>query len=521
MKRPSDHSDFFDRGELADPEVVEREMARSAESTLRRRDFLARTAAVAGGAALASYLPAEELIAEAARRTVHRKLPSPKNLPIDTFLVLMMENRSFDHYFGWHPDADAKNEGLLYPDGQGQRIETYRLTPDFQGCGHPDPDHGWTGGRWQWNGGKNNRFVTGNPDKTGSDEFAIGYYLKQDVPFIPGAADAYTLYDRWFCSIMASTYPNRHYQWGAQNGGQKSNLFPPEVPGQETGFTWETIFDRAESRGVSVGYYNSDLPFSGLYGQRGIAWTRPISQFYADAATGNLPQITFVDPPFLNGGGGDGLSADEHPHGDIRLGQAFMSDIAHAFIESPHYKRGAMFINYDEWGGFFDHVSPPFVPDDLRDLDDIDNDWGFTGFRIPGVAISPFTRGGRVSHMPVTHESILKLIAYKFGLGFLNKRHRFASNIGRSFNFRRPDFEFPEGLPDPATVVATPCSLQAQGAERAKPHDLAALETSGWLDQLGYEVKTPTLERIFRYPDKIKKGIAEGNRKGAEALEAG
>ena len=304
MRRPSDHSDFEKRGEFADPDVFERELSQNPDATLRRREFLARTAAVAGGAALASTLPAADLVAEAARRTTHRKLPSPKNLPIDTFVVLMMENRSFDHYFGWHPEADAKNEGLTYPDIDGNPVDTYRLTPDFQGCGHPDPDHGWTGGRWQWNNGKNDRFVTGNEAGTGSDEFAIGYYLEEDVPFIPGAAAAYTLYDRWFCSIMASTYPNRHYQWGAQNGGQKSNLFPFEVPGQESGFTWETIFDRAVANGVTVGYYNSDLPFAALYGARGVAWTRPIAQFYADAAAGNLPQIVFVDPPFLNGGGG-------------------------------------------------------------------------------------------------------------------------------------------------------------------------------------------------------------------------
>src|SRR5215210_7830325 len=127
MRRPSDHSSSFDRGELANPQDLERRMADSPEATLRRRDFLARTAAVAGGAALASALPSEQLIAEAARRTAHRRLPSPQNMPIDTFVVLMMENRSFDHYFGWHPDADAKNEGLTYPDADGVQIPTHHL----------------------------------------------------------------------------------------------------------------------------------------------------------------------------------------------------------------------------------------------------------------------------------------------------------------------------------------------------------------------------------------------------------
>ncbi len=179
--RPTDRSRALDRGELTDPSELERQMAEEPDGTMRRRDFLARTAIAAGGVTLASTLPANELVAEAARRTARRKLPTPRNMPVDTFVVLMMENRSFDHYFGWHPKADGKNKGLKYPDAEGNKIPTYRLTPDFQGCGHPDPDHGWTGGRWQWNGGKNNRFVTGNSDLDSSDDFAIGYYLKKDV----------------------------------------------------------------------------------------------------------------------------------------------------------------------------------------------------------------------------------------------------------------------------------------------------------------------------------------------------
>lgn len=510
-RRPTDHSDFAQRGELADEAELERALAADSEGTLRRREFLGRTAATVGAASLASLLPAEQLIAAAAKKGNRGKLPSPKDLPIDTFVVLMMENRSFDHYFGWHPTADAQNTGLAYPDANGNPVSTYRLTPDFQGCDFKDPDHGWVGGRHQYNGGRNDGFVTGNPDLDGSDQFAAGYYLKEDVGFIPHAADAFTLYDRWFCSLMASTYPNRHYQWGAQNGGQKSNVFPPMTE-QQSGFTWETIFDRAIANGVSAVYYNSDLPFSALYGQRGLRWTQPIANFYSQAAAGTLPNICFVDPPFKDGGGGDGTSADEHPHGDIRLGQAFMSDVAHAFMESPQYKRGAMFINYDEWGGFFDHVRPPFVPDDRQNRDDLFNNWGFTGFRIPGVAISPYSRGGTVSHLPVTHESILKLISYKFGFGHLNKRHRYATNIGRSFNWNKTNMD-PPSLPDPVAITATPCSFGGSGrsadgrSARPKPHDLVELETSGLLDNLGYEVRPASYDQIFREPDSVQKSM--------------
>ncbi|MGI9021088.1 MAG: alkaline phosphatase family protein [Solirubrobacterales bacterium] len=508
--RPSDHSDRLADGELS-PERSEQLAAEHPDAYMRRREFLGRTAMLAGGASLAATLPAETLVAEATRRAGLRPLPSPQNMPIDTIVVLMMENRSFDHYFGWHPDADARNEGLAYPDLDGNLIDTYHLTPDFQGCGHPDPTHGWDSGRWQWHEGKNDRFLQGDMEGTGSDEFAIGYYEKEDLGFLPHAGDAFTLYDRWFCSIMASTYPNRHYQWGAQNGGQKSNEFPTNP---DLGFTWETIFDRAEANGISVGYYNSDLPFSGLYGLRGLAWTKSINTFYTQAALGTLPNICFVDPPFRDGGGGDGLSADEHPHGDVRLGQAFMSDVAHAFMESPHYERGVMFIDYDEWGGFFDHVKPRFVPDQRSNPADINNDWSLTGFRTPGVAISPYTRKGGVSHMPVTHESILKLISYRFGLGHLNKRHRYASNIGRTFNFNRKNMEPPE-LPmyEFLESQTSACSTQdgAAAAKRPKPHDLTLMETTGYLDKLGYEVKPASLDQIFRYPDKVRQALQKSS----------
>ena len=110
--RLADHSSRFARGELADPERRELLEARSPEGLLRRALFPGCTAALAGLAGMAGVLPAETLVAEAARRPGRAPLPKPRELPIDTFVVLMMENRSFDHYFGWHPRADGRNEGL-------------------------------------------------------------------------------------------------------------------------------------------------------------------------------------------------------------------------------------------------------------------------------------------------------------------------------------------------------------------------------------------------------------------------
>src|SRR4051812_49738633 len=99
-------------------------------------------------------LDPDTLVAEAARKQGKVKLPSPRNMPIDTFVVLMMENRSFDHYLGWLPGADGRQAGLSYVDKSGKTWDTRPLAPDWQGCGHPDPDHSWDGGRGQLNGGR-------------------------------------------------------------------------------------------------------------------------------------------------------------------------------------------------------------------------------------------------------------------------------------------------------------------------------------------------------------------------------
>ena len=193
---------------------------------------------------------------------------------------------------------------------------------EYKGCGHPDPGHGWDSGRAQLLGG----FLA---DGSGNDEFALTYFNGGELGFIHDAARNYTLYDRFFCSLLASTWPNRYYKWSAQSGGLKNN----DPPAGTLGNQWETIFDRGLARGLSARYYASDLPFSAVWGPRGATWTNPITRYYADCAAGTLPNIAFVDPPFRDGGGGDGLSADEHPLGDVRLGQAFMADVVNAFVQ--------------------------------------------------------------------------------------------------------------------------------------------------------------------------------------------
>src|SRR4051812_46456364 len=210
------------------------------DANMRRREFLGKTAALAGLAGAATALPLETLLSQAAKVQAQRaRLPSPSNMPIDTFVVLMMENRSFDHYFGWHPDADADND-LVYPDDNGDPHPTHPLAPDYQGCGYGDPDHSWEGGRTQYNGGKLDGFR-----KSPNDVSAIGYSHKEDPPSPPPAAAPSPLSAPFFCSRRGPPSPNRHYQWSAQSGGQITNVLPPP----DLGDSWETIFDRAIAQG--------------------------------------------------------------------------------------------------------------------------------------------------------------------------------------------------------------------------------------------------------------------------------
>jgi phospholipase C len=487
------------------------------ESGLSRRDFLGRTAYAAGLAGTMG-LSAETILAEAAQASQRSSgLPSPRNVPIDHFVLLMMENRSFDHYFGWlHGFADA-TQRERYPNAEGELVPTRAASTlgtggvQFKGCGHPDPGHGWVSGRAQLQGG----FLAPG---SGNDEFALTYYDRGELGFIHEAARSYTLYDHYFCSVLAGTWPNRYYKWSAQSGGVKTNAIAPG------GNNWETIFDRAQAHGLTVRYYYSDLPFAALFGGRSLAWLAPIAQYYTDAQAGTLPNIAIVDPPFKDGSGGDGLSADEHPLGDVRLGQAFQADVVNAFTASKNYQRGALFVIYDEWGGFFDHVRPGRVPDD-RASADLNEDFGQLGFRVPAVAISPWSRnrgnnghghfGGwwlnprwRVAHDRYAHESILSFISYRFGLGFLNKRHQYANNIGRSFDWRgRADLE-PAELPDPPAIITQPCALgggDVQDSQEAHASDLADLERHA--ERLKVPVYDAKPDQIFTKPDTVKRAI--------------
>ncbi len=454
-------------------------------------------------------LDPDTVIAHAARRQRSIDLPSPRNLPIDTIVVLMMENRSFDHYLGWLPGADGRQAGLVFTDKGGHRHATHRLAGTFQGCGFLDPDHSWQGGRTQLDGGRMDGFL-----KADSDVFSIGYYAREDLGFTPHLAENFTAFDRFFCSILSSTYPNREYMHAAQSYGMIDN----SLPVSQAGFPDTTIFAALSRAGVSNRYFFTDIPVSALWGANGLGRSGQVQEFYERCSAGTLPAVSYVDPSFQ--GEDQGTSGDEHPLGDVRAGQAFISDVVHAFMESPQWRRGALFIVYDEWGGFFDHVVPPRVPD-LRSNRDLNKDYGQMGFRVPATVVSPYARRGHVDHNIYGFESILKLIRYRFALPPLTPRDLYANNIGYSFDFEHPRYDVPD-LPSPAHIITTACpgsppidsggtgldgGLLGEplplGLKRAKPHDLANLYYSGYLERLGFSYRPATPSTTYRHPSKM------------------
>jgi phospholipase C len=301
---------------------------------------------------------------------------------------------------------------------------TYPLAPTvgFQGCAYLDPDHSWEGGRTQYNNGAMDGWLRAH-----SDLFSIGYYQRPDRPFFNEFAASFTTLDRYFCSILAETFPNRFFMHAAQtptlhNVPTESGITDPQ--------TMPTIWDRLAAAGVSGRYYFSDTPFLALWGDRYLPISRPYAQFLVDAATGLLPAVSFVDPRFLDEGSGS--SGDDHPHADLRVGDAFLSQTFHAVASGPKWANTVFIVTYDEWGGFFDHVAPPrSVAANTVDPPDANGDV-LLGMRVPVVVASPWSRAGaapRVNSELFDHTSILKLIEWRWNLPNLTARDAASSNI--------------------------------------------------------------------------------------------
>ena len=376
-------------------------------------------------------------------------LPAPANAGITHIVVVMMENRSFDHFLGWLPGASGVQAGLTFFDSNNIAHPTYPLgsspggSNDFRGCGLNDPNHSYWGGRVEYDNGACDGWL--QPGANPNDTFSIGYYGQQDLGFLGQAAPAWTVCDHYFAAIMAETYPNRFMQHAAQTD---------RITNSMTTSSLATIWDRLAASGYTRRYYYVDVPFLALWGTKYLDISKPFTNFFTDCQMGALANLSFIDPKFLDEN--SGTSADDHPHADIRDGEQFLNQIYDAVRNSPNWPSTVLIINYDEWGGFYDHVPPPVrlpVPAIQAAAGDLD---GRIGFRVPCLVISPVARRGYVATGQYDHTSVLKMIEWRFGLAPLTERDRDANNLGETLDFAHPNTAT-DTYTVPTGYVSPPC----------------------------------------------------------------
>ena len=412
---------------------------------ITRRGLLAGAVTTLGGAACVASSSTTGAPPAGRRRPSPGQLPAPADSGIDHVVLVMMENRSFDHLLGWAPGADGRQSGLTYRDRHGLPHGTWHLA-DFQGCGHPDPDHTAEGGRVALAGGRCDGWLRAGSN----DPFAIGYYLAADLDFYRRAVADWTVCDRWFAATMGPTYPNRLYQHAGRTDRLTNTLDTCELP---------TTWDRLAAAGLRGTYYFCDSPFTALWGARYAGISRPYAQFLADCAAGTLPEVAFVDPAF--GGAGRGTSAADHPAADIRAGQRFLAEVYAAVVAGPAWGRTLLVITYDQWGGFFDHVAPAEAPD-------TDPGTALRGFRVPALVISPRARRGAVAHAVLDHTSVLRTIAWRWGLAPLGPRDAAAGNLAELLDFDAPPRLHAPRYPVAPAPAPAPCPGAGDGDDAAQ-----------------------------------------------------
>ena len=434
-------------------------------------------------------------------------LPNPAAAPgthrvpqIEHVVVVMMENHSYDNYFGAlgdHGDglpADAHN---VAPDGR--RVRSHRLESTSQA--REIACQSWPSTHEQWADGTNGGFVRSaqrvaavldDEAVTARTDDVMGYWDAEQLPFYGSLARTFPLADRWFGSCLGPTFPNRRFLVAGTAHGlatdEPAKCFDRPTNG--------TIFDLLTRYGIDWANYHSTSPArlvaSRLIGRGGrqviaklapTARRRPgaalhelvsklqftadvfaisalehvrhvhgMKRFFRDVATGRLPAFSIVDPSFVD--------FSEEPPQDILLGERFAATVIDAVMRGPDWPTTLLVWCYDEHGGYYDHVPPPSAvePDDVRPrTDDPDARYDRYGFRIPAVIVSPYARPGAVVHEVFDHTSILRLVEDVWNLPSLTRRDAAATSpIGALDLDSPPPFLRPPPLTPPALGLAPP-----------------------------------------------------------------
>jgi phospholipase C len=357
--------------------------------------------------------------------------------PIEHIIILYQENRTFDQYFGTYPGANGLPLNIALPKTQGSKetVSPFHLT----NTSTRDLDHSSHVAKIDYNNGKMDGFVYGE-----HSNLTMGYYDYRELPYYWDYASKFVLMDNFFSSEMGPSLPNHLYLIAGQSGGftdnpgrcqsreicsEKSNN-PYALPTNLT-FGFKNIMDELDSRGISWRYYTGDkenykeagywnpLPAFASFKSNPSRLNNvaPNDQFLPDLTKGSLAQVVWVIPP---------EDESDHPTADVKTGQHYLASLINAIMQSEYWSSTAVFVTWDDFGGWYDHVAPPQV--DAYGL----------GFRVPCLIISPYARAGFVDHTQSEFSSILKFIETVHGLPALTQRDEMASNMFEAFDFSQP-----------------------------------------------------------------------------------
>jgi phospholipase C len=455
---------------------------------VNRRELL--RAGAAGGAAIgASALLSNSLI--------QRALATPTSCGglnhIQHVVILIQENRSFDHYFGCYrgvtgyqdPNALTLNDGSGlkvfaqpgYPGGyDGNHLYPFHLDSYNNGECTNDINHSWGPQHTYWDGGAMDGFVTGHlaVDASANGPLTMGYYTRNDLAFYYALADAFTLCDHYHCSVIGPTDPNRLYSmsaWLDPAGTQGGPILSTSTTRAERFGTlsWTTMPEQLEARGISWKVYGDPdgnygdnvLPYFKQYQTNPTLASKALTPSYpgtfqSDVAAGTLPQVSWILAP---------LVSSEHPPAPEEYGEVIAANVLNTLVSNSNvWANTALFITHDENGGFFDHVPPPVAPagtaGEYLTASPLPTDAGGVagpiglGFRVPLLIVSPWSRGGFVCHDTFDHTSLLRFLETRFGAEVPNLsawRRAHTGDLTSAFNFVKHNASVPS-LPQPSAT---------------------------------------------------------------------
>jgi phospholipase C len=436
-------------------------------SKLTRRRLLTGASRVAAAAAASALMPpnVQRLLAQAPARSGSLK-------DIKHVVLLMQENRSFDHYFGTLAGvrgfADpaaltlANGKSVFYqPDAvnpSGYVLPFHLDTRKSSAQKIPSTSHAWAVQHEAWNGGKMDQWLPAHRKADGPNgPYCMGYYNREDIPFQFALAEAFTICDTYYSSVMGPTWPNRMY-WmtgtidpeGLHGGPILSNIAP------QGGYTWTTYPERLEQAGISWKVYQQKDNYgcnlletfkvfreaakgSPLYTKAMVRGEE--GEFEHDARNDRLPAVSWIIPTSYQ---------SEHPDYMPADGASFVAGKIDAIASNPDvWAKTAFILNYDENDGIFDHVPPP-VPPSGAAHEFVNGLPIGGGFRVPGVIISPWTTGGWVCSQPFDHTSVLQFLEHFTGVREPNisdwRRSTFG-DLTSAFRIRHGNNKIPS-LPD-------------------------------------------------------------------------